>query len=175
MAVKFLYYFVLVFVAVMGFLLYQKPFIIVENSNTQKEANIEMIDIINYSITENGVEHIVKASRALRYTDYDQFYDVSAVRKKEKDFLERLEANSGTFKQDKLKLVGNVKYRNDDNVKFSSQEGQYDMISKVFNTDVDFTLEDNSKITHGSSLVYQTNDGKIYATDIKSKIEVEEK
>jgi len=60
-------------------------------------------------------------------------------------------------------------------VKFNSQEAEYNLKSKIFKTNTNFILENNSTITYGTSLVYQTKDGKIYAKNIKSKTEVENK
>jgi len=77
--------------------------------------------------------------------------------------------------KDDLKLEGNVRYQNSDSVKFKSQKADYNLETKVFKTDVDFTLEDNRSITYGTSMVYKTIEGKIYADNIKSTIEEEKK
>ena len=175
MAVKFLYYFVFSFVGIMVFLLYQEPYSMQKNRNIKKEANIEMLQIINYSINQEGVSRIVKAEKALRFKNYDEFYTVDSIRKQEDGLLENFQADSGVLKQNNLKFVGNVKYSNSDSVKFNSQEAEYNLKSKVFKTNVDFTLKDKNTITYGTSLVYQTKDGKIYANNIKSKTEVENK
>jgi LPS export ABC transporter protein LptC len=159
----------------MVFLLYQKPYIVEINSNAKKEANIEMFQVLNYSITQDGISHIVKADRVLRYKDHDEFYKVDSIRKSKINHYETLLANSGTLKQDDLKLYGNVRYTNSDSVKFNSDEAEYNLKSKVFKTNMPFTLEDKRTITYGTSLTYQTKDGKIYANNIKSKTEVEKK
>jgi len=159
----------------MVFLLYQKPYLVQKNTSTKNEANIEMLNIVNYSITNDGVAHIVRAQRALRFKDHDEFYTVDAVRKSKDGLLENFQSDSGRLEQNQLKFVGNVKYKNNNSVEFNSQEVQYNLKSKVIKTDVDFTLKNNSTITNGTSLVYQTKDGKIYANNIKSKTEVEEK
>ena len=175
MAVKFLYYFVFAFIGIMVFLLYQEPYLVEKSKSAKNEANIEMHKIVNYSITEDGINHIVKAQKALRFNDHDEFYFVDAVRKPKDALLENLTADSGTLKKNDLKFKGNVKYKNSNNIKFNSQEAEYNLKSKVFKTNVDFKLEDNNTITYGTSLLYQTKDGKIYAKNIKSKTEVEDK
>ena len=175
MAVKFLYYFIFGFVAIMVFLLYQKPYDVVKSKNSKNSPNIEMLNMVNYSITEDGIAHIVRASKVLRFVDHDEFYNVDATRKSKETLLENLKANSGVLKKDDLKLAGNVHYKNSDSVQFKSQEADYNLKTKVFKTDVDFTLEDNRSITHGTSMVYKTIEGKIYANNIKSIIEEEEK
>lgn len=175
MAVKFLYYFIFIFIGMMIFLLYQKPYFVENNKNSKDEANIEMLKIVNYSIKEEGISHIVKADRALRFKDHDEFYKIDAIKKAKNEKLENFQADSGTLKKNDLKFIGNVKYKNSDSVKFNSQEAEYNLKSKIFKTNVDFKLEDNSTITYGTSLVYQTKDGRIYAKNIKSKTEVEDK
>jgi LPS export ABC transporter protein LptC len=175
LAVKFLYYFIFAFVAIMVFLLYQKPYDVVQSKNSKNSPNIEMINMINYSITEDGISHIVKASKVLSFLNRDEFYNVDVTRKSKETLLENLKANSGVLIEDDLKLVGNVRYRNSNSVKFKAQEADYNLKTRVFKTDVDFILEDNRSITHGTSMVYKTIEGKIYANNIKSIIEEEEK
>jgi len=157
------------------FLLYQEPYLVEKNTSHKKEANIEMLKIVNYSITEDGIDHIVKAEKALRFKDHDEFYYVDAIKRPKSGILENFKADSGTLKNNNLRFQGNVSYKNSNNIKFNSEEAQYNLKSKVFKTSKDFKLEDNKTITYGTSLVYQTKDGKIYAENIKSKTEVEDK
>jgi len=175
LAVKFLYYFVFAFVGIMVFLLYQKPYAVVLDANIQKEADIEMLKIVNYAITSGGISHIIKSDRVLRYKDHDEFYNIDSIRKPKDNYVETLLANSGRLEQNILNLYGNIRYKNSNGVKFNSEEAQYDLQSKVFKTDADFVLQDSRTITRGTSLTYQTKDGKIYAKNIKSKIEVQDK
>ena len=175
MAVKFLYYFLFAFVAIMVFLLYQKPYNIAQNKSGKNSPNIEMINMVNYSITEEGISHIVKASKVLRYVNKDEFFNVDAIRKSKETLLENLKADKGLLIKDDLKFVGNVHYRNSDSVQFTSQEADYNLKTKIFKTDVDFILEDNRSLTRGTSMVYKTIEGKIYANNIKSNIEEEQK
>ncbi len=173
MAVKFLYYFLFVFVLIMVFLLYQKPYDVVLSKSSKNEPNMEMIGVTNYSITQHGIAHIVKATRVLRFDQHDEFYNIDAVRKQNGGFFDNLKANSGKLMKDDLKLVGNVRYANSDARKFKSEQADYNLKTKVFKTDVAFKLEDNSSVTYGSSMVYNTVEGKIYANNIKSTAEVE--
>ncbi len=173
MAVKFLYYFLFTFVAIMVFLLYQKPYDTVENKNSKNSPIIEMLGVTNYSITKEGISHILKASRVLRFLKKDEFYDIDVVRNSKEMFQENLKANSGVLVKDDLKLAGSVHYRNSNSVWFRSQEANYNLKTKVFKTDVDFVLEDNRSTTRGSAMVYKTQEGRIYANNIKSVREVE--
>lgn len=175
MAVKFLYYFIFAFVSIMVFLLYQKPYVVTNISNATNKPNIEMIGVTNYSITKEGISHIVTATKVLRFASYDEFYDINAIRKKDDYFLDNLRADKGKLIKDDLKFFGNVRYENSDDVNFKTQKADYNLKTKIFKTDVDFMLEDNRSITYGSSLVYKTIEGKIYANNIKSNIEEEEK
>ena len=171
MAIKFLYYFLSVFAVIMLFLLYQKPYNIPTDKNSKDRPSIEITDMVNYSINTEGISYIVKATKVLRFTDRDEFYNIDATRKSKKIFLENLKANSGILIKDNLKLKGSVEYQNSDNIKFKSQKLDYNLKEKVFRSDVDFILEDSRSITHGSSIVYKSDEGKIYANNIKSIIE----
>lgn len=159
----------------MALLLIQNPYNVEKNKQIKNEANIEIIDAKNYSITKDGVALITSAKRVLRFSSYDEFYNIDVLRAPKPNFLDNLKADSGSLVKDDLKLVGNVRYKNSDGVKFSSQEAEYNLKSKVFKTDGDFILEDNSSVTHGNSLKYETYEGKIYAKNIRSIARIEEK
>ena len=175
MAVKFLYYFVFLFIGIAVFLVYQKPYNIEQSKSNKNKPNIEVVDMTNYSLTQQGINHVVKATKVLRFSSYDEFYNIDAVRKAKDNLLEKMEADKGTLVKDDLKFSGNVHYKNSNNVKFSSQQVAYNLKTKVFKSDTNFILEDNRSITYGTSMVYKTIEGKIYANNIKSKIEVKEK
>ena len=175
MAVKFLYYFIFAFVAIMVFLLYQKPYDVNLSKGSTNTPNIEMFSVTNYSITKDGISHIVNATKVLRFVDHDEFYNIDAIRKSKNDFLENVKADSGKLVKDDFHLKGNVRYRNSDNVKFKSEKVNYNLKTKIVKTDVNFILEDNRTVTHGTSLIYKTIEGKIYADNIKSTIEEDKK
>ena len=175
MAVKLLYYFIFLFLGILVFLLYQEPYFIPKVKSTKEKPNLEAIDITNYSITPDGVKVVARFSKVLRYKNYDKFYDINIVRKKDINVIDNLKAKRGSLRGDNLKIEGKVRYKDSEGVKFSSEEAKYNLKTKVFRSDVDFVLETNSTITHGTSLVYQSKDGKIYANNIKSVTEVNKK
>ena len=175
MAVKLLYYFVIIFLGIMAFLLMQNPYKLQENKSKSKQANIEILGMKNYSITKNGVDSIVIAKRVLRYDTHDEFYNINAIRKQKNSIVDIVRADKGSLVKNDLKLDGNVRYKRSDGVKFNSNEALYNLDSKVFKTNDNFILEDNKTITYGSSLVYQMKEGKIYAKNIRSIAEVNKK
>lgn len=175
MAVKLLYYFVFLFVGILVFLLYQKPYFIPNVKSDKARASLEAHDVVNYSISKDGVKSVAKSSKVLRFVKHDEFFDIDIVRKKEKGVIDNLKADKGILKGNNLKVEGNVRYKDSDGLKFSSDEAMYNLKSKVFKSDTDFVLETNSTVTYGTSLVYQSKDGKIYANNIKSISEVNEK
>lgn len=174
MAVKLLYYFIFAFAAIMAFLLYQDPYYIEDKINGKKDANVEAYDVVNYSINKDGISSIINSSHVLRYDTHDEFYKFDGVRKKENNYLENIKADKGTLVKNDLELVGHVKYKDTNGVKFESSKAQYNLQTKVFKANENFILENNSTITKGNSLVYQTNNGKIYAKNIRSITEVKE-
>ncbi len=159
----------------MVFLLYQKPYNVAQSKDSKDNPNIEMINMVNYSITEDGIAHVVKASKVLRFVDRDEFYNIDTIRRTKSTLLEKLKADSGLLVKDDLQLAGDVRYLNSDSVQFQSQEADYNLKTKVVKTDVDFMLKDKRSITRGTSMVYNTIEGKIYANNIKSILEEEQK
>ncbi len=159
----------------MLFLLYQKPYDLKQNRQSKKSPNIEMVDVVNYSIEADGVGHILRASRVLRFTTYDEFYDLDSARKSKDMLFENLKADRAIFVRDDLKLSGDVRYSNSDTLQFSSKEASYNFKTGVFKTDVSFELKDSRSLTKGSSMQYGTKEGRIYAKQINSLIKEKKK
>ena len=155
------------------FLLYKEPYALESSKVDKNEPNMETINMVSYSITKDGIEYIVKGSRVLRFANRDEFYDIDTIRKANDSLLEKLRANSGVLVGDDLSLKGDVRYKNSNGIRFSSKQADYNLKSKVFKTDTDFILEDNRSITKGASMIYNTKEEKIYASKIRSKIEVD--
>jgi LPS export ABC transporter protein LptC len=175
LAVKLLYYFVFIFVGILLFLLYQKPYFIPTNPNRGHIASLEAYDVVNYSINQNGIYSLAKSSKIFRFNDHDEFYDIDVIRKKDDGVIDNLKARKGILKQNDLNVIGDVRYQDSNGVKFSSDEAKYNLKSKIFKSDTNFILKNNSTIIYGNSLVYQSKDGKIYAKNIKSISEVNKK
>ncbi|MBL0686500.1 MAG: LPS export ABC transporter periplasmic protein LptC [Sulfurospirillum sp.] len=175
MAVKFLYYFIFIFIGIMLFLLYQKPYDTQLTEESKNEPNIDMFDATNYSIAEDGISHIIKASRVLRFLNHDEFYNLDITRKEQSGLSDNIKADSGKLVKDNLYLEGNINYRNSDNVKLRSQRAEYNLKTEIAKIDADFVLENNKITTYGTSLVYDIIKGKINATNIKSIVREDEK
>jgi len=173
LALKFFYYFIVLFFSVMFFLIFQKPYDIQVSQTSKSEPSIEMFDVVNYSISEDGILHIAKATKVSRFLEYDKFYNIDSVRRSKDNFFENLKADSAKLKKDNLSFEGSVFYKNSNSVKFRTEKIDYNLKTRVAKTDVDFILEDNRTVTHGASLVYNTIESKIYATNIKLTVEEE--
>lgn len=173
MALKLLYYFVFVFVAMMVFLLIQKPYTIVFNQESQNEASVQMQNATNYSMSKEGINSVARAASVWRYADFDKFVHIDIKRVNEKGKKETLVANNAILQKDLLSLSGNVLYQNEDGLIFRAPVSTYDLNTRVLRADVDFVLEDKQSKSRGNSLVYETKDGKIFAKKIKSIIKVE--
>jgi len=173
LAVKFLYYFLFVFIIVSVFLIYQKPYDIQRVISSKEKPNLEVYGMINYSLSKDGIAQIIRAKKVLRFNSYDEFYDIDTIKKSKNNLLEKMKSDSGKLVKNNLSLIGNVRYNNSNGIKFQSQKVNYNLKTKVFRSDVDFTLEDNRTVTYGSSMVYKSIEGRIYANNIKSRIEVD--
>jgi len=168
LAVKLLYYSLFVFVGVFVFLLYKEPYYINLKQSDKPKANLEANRVTNYSIQKEGVVLVAKSSQILRYKTYDKFFNIDIVRKKSDGVTDNLKAKEGSLRGDLLRVSGDIRYADSNGIKFFSDESTYNLKSKVFKSLSKFTLETNSTTVFGSSLVYQVNDGKIFAHNVKS-------
>lgn len=174
MAIKLLYYFIALFIAVTVFLLYQEPYVLGASKTNMNKPNIEMVGVMNYSISEDGVSHIAKATKVLRFSNYDKFYTIDITKRSEDNMFENLKADSGKLVKDDLTLKGDVRYSNSNSINFKTEQIEYNLKTEVAKTNTEFILKDNRSVTSGASLVYKSIEGKIFAKSIKTVIKKEE-
>lgn len=170
MAVKFLYYFVVVFIGLTLFLITKEPYSIDFYKETKKIPSIVMKDVKNFDLTTNGISSIVTADEVKRYREYDEFLKINMLNKSQDEFIHEVSADKGKLKDKKFTLSQNVKYHRNDGVSLKSEEVIYIVDTKTLYSEVDFVLSNNRAKTYGNSFSYDIQNGTIDAQNIKAKI-----
>lgn len=174
MAVKFLYYFVIVFFGISLFLLFQKPYVI-EKKENQNVPEIVMKNVQNFELTDFGVLSFLKSKIVRRYKTHDEFEDVSMLKKNPNGLIDSVSAQLGVLRNNDLLLKKDVRYDRSDGLSLESQEVFYNLKTKVLSSNVDFKLSNPRGVSYGSSFIYDTDKGIIQAQNIKASIKENDK
>jgi LPS export ABC transporter protein LptC len=174
LAVKFLYYFVIVFFGISLFLLFQKPYVI-EKKENQNVPEIVMKNVQNFELTDFGVLSFLKSKIVRRYKTHDEFEDVSMLKKNPNGLIDSVSAQLGVLRNNDLLLKKDVRYDRSDGLSLESQEVFYNLKTKVLSSNVDFKLSNPRGVSYGSSFIYDTDKGIIQAQNIKASIKENDK
>lgn len=169
MAVKFLYYFVIVFFGISLFLLFQDPYVIEKKSN-QNVPEIIMQNVKNFELTDSGVLSFLQSKIVRRYKTHDEFEDVSMLKKNPNGLIDSVNAKLGVLRNNDLLLKKDVRYSRNDGLSLESQEVFYNLKTKVLSSNVDFKLSNQNGVSYGSSFIYDSDKGMIQAQNIKAII-----
>ncbi|MFK5882085.1 MAG: LPS export ABC transporter periplasmic protein LptC [Sulfurospirillum sp.] len=173
MAVRLLKYFLLFFVLIMIFLLTKNPYYLEYNSSGANRPEIEIFNMRNYDISQDGVTSIVFAKKVEKYKSYDKMYSVEALHEGKLKLIDSLIADKGLFTKNILYLDDNVKYTRSDDLALNTNSIKYDIKKKILSSNIPFEFIKKNATTHGSSFTYDMQKGIIRAKDIKTVIRMD--
>ena len=174
MAVKFLYYFIIGFLGISLFLIFQKPYMLAPKVD-KNVPEVVMNDVQSFEVTKQGVVSFLSSDIVRRYASHDEFENVNMLKKSENGFVDSVSAKLGVLKKKDLLLRKDVRYDRSDGLVLVSDEVKYNLDTKILSSNMAFVLSNPRGISYGSSFVYDTNKGIIHAQNIKAIIKENEK
>lgn len=135
---------------------------------------LKMNEFTMYELNKNALETLVTGSQALKYQDRYLFNEVDFTDNSEK-FVSNLQANSGVYKNDILKLKGNVSFVREDGLEFKSKTLVYSTKSAIAHTDDAYIAFLGENSMRGTSLRYNSKKNKIMSKNVIVQYQIEEK
>ncbi len=133
-------------------------------ANGQKEVEFELFSAENIKEDNSGRE--IKASKAVKYRNYIDFYDVNVS----DELGHRLFAQKAIYKNDTIYMSQNVKLSRSDGIDFYSESLNYATKDKIVTTNEPFLLEFNKSVIRGKKLKLEINNDTISASNVEASI-----
>jgi LPS export ABC transporter protein LptC len=168
MALKIFAIVLVLFLAEIVFLT-TKDFKDIKSSKKDLEfTDITFENIHSYTITKDGINSNLKASKILKYKNRAVIYDVDA------DFLHKdeqnnIHANKALLKEDNIHLTGDVHYENNASLDIKSKDLVYNTKTEIATIKSPFILNTQSGAIKGNNLIYDKKNGTIKAKNINYK------
>ena len=117
---------------------------------------LEISSFTLYELDTNSLKTIMKGSKAIRYTDK---YIVSNINYTDnsKEYIAKMKANNGTYKNNIVTLHGDVTYNRKDGLSFVTQKAIYNKKTNITYIDEDFLSYQADNKFRGSALRYNNN------------------
>jgi len=173
LAVKFLRYFLILFLVIMVFLLTKNPYALHYKPKKGEQPSIELFDVKDYEILSTEINSIVFSKKIEKYEGYDKFYQINVLYKDKLNLISTLLSDKAVLRDSVLYFNDNVKYTRSDDLVLNTQSVQYNLKTKVLSSDTPFELIKKDMMTTGDSFVYQMQEGIIEANHVKSTIRMD--
>lgn len=168
--VKLFYFLVGIFSVAMMFLLTAEPYDWHGFKDESQIQSISLFDINASLIDPDMVSALLKAKSLHRYKDKDEFFDfyMAAI----KDGVEHnVLAKRAILKDSLLDLSGDAHYYNSADLDIKSQSLRYDLKQSLASTLDKFFMASSGANLNGLGLVYDVQNGKIEAEQVKVWLE----
>lgn len=152
------------------FLFSSDPYFAEQFKRDLQISNIQANNVIDYEINATKIVAVYEADEINRYDSKDEaiVFKTTALRDRQ---IHSLSSDMAILQKDEVKFKGNARYENNDSVTFLSQEIIYDTKNKFLRSDVPFEMLRGADRVIGSSVVYDMNDKKMNAREIKAWVE----
>lgn len=132
---------------------------------------IELYNFTLYEISHRGIDHLLEGKEGKKFEEY---YTVTSAKFSDntKHLLHFVESDRAHYRDDFLKLDGNLRYTRQDGLEFHTQRGTYDTKKGVIVTPESFFIVQNNHRIDGENIRYEVDRQWITANRIRAKYQL---
>lgn len=138
----------------------QKPQVVFENSTM-------------YDLSTKELEYIAHSKVAKSFKNHEELYEPLILSKSQNGQIDQLSSKTLVKYQDEIYLNGDVKYTRNDGLVFSSEQLNYNLKTKIAQTNSKFKAVKQTDKVEGTYMKYDNQNKKILAKNTNFKIKVE--
>jgi LPS export ABC transporter protein LptC len=127
---------------------------------------IELSEFTLYEISSNGIDHILEGKEGKKFETY---YEVTSAKFSDntKKLFHSIRSDTVDYRNDILKLEGNVHYVRADGLELHSNEGLYNTKASMIETKGPFVITQEGNRIDGHSLQYDIKEKRLSANQIR--------
>lgn len=139
-----------------------------DNRNIPK---IELIDFTLYEISHKRIDHILEGKEGKKFDDY---YVITSAKfgDNTKNLFQTIRSDNADYRNDIIKVDGNVHYVREDGLEFRSNEGIYNTKESLIQTKGPFVITQNANRIDGTALNYNTEHDTVSANKIRGSYQI---
>lgn len=133
--------------------------------DNKETPQIELSHFTLYEISQKGIDHILQGSEGKKFESY---YVITSAKFSDntKNLFQSVRSDNADYRNDILKLNGNVRYVREDGLEFRSNEGTYNSKESLIKTQGTFVITQNANRIDGTTLHYNTAQDTVSANRV---------
>ena len=158
-------FFILVISGLIGIYLFFNPMTIAK----QEEKEVAQLDLVGFTIYELDQNRLISTMSGSEGKRFQYRYEINDVNYTDKkfEFTQNMVADFAVYRNDKIFLDKNVRYKREDGLMFTSDEAKYNTKNSVATTKGRFSIEQNGDWVTGEQLRYNSKKERIKAKNVK--------
>lgn len=139
------------------------------NIKEQKFVDVPLFEISSFTMYEMdkvGLKTIMMGSSAVKYNDERYVVKDMDYTDNAKAYKANMKADNGIYKEDLVKLNGNVIYVREDGLTFETQSVLYNTKTSIAISDTNYTSYKNNNIVTGSYIKYDNINNVVESKDV---------
>lgn len=167
------YFFIAISLSLSAILFLFEP----QELDKKTEGDIALFNIssfLMYELNKNGLITFMNASEGVRYKDRYTITDINYT-DNSKEYRANLKAKDGIYKNDILKLSGDVFYTRQDGIKFQTDEATYDKKSSIAKANGDYIAYMEENVAYGREIEYNNALKTLRSKDVFITYHIEDK
>lgn len=132
---------------------------------------IELTDFTLYEISHKRIDHILEGKEGKKF---DEYYVITSAKFSDntKNLFQSIQSDNADYRNDIIKVDGNVHYVREDGLEFRSNEGTYNSKDSLIQTRGAFVITQNSNRIDGTALYYNTEHDTVSANQVRGSYQL---
>ncbi|WP_295053647.1 LPS export ABC transporter periplasmic protein LptC [Sulfuricurvum sp.] len=132
---------------------------------------IELTDFTLYEISHKRIDHILEGKEGKKF---DEYYVITSAKFSDntKNLFQTIRSDNADYRNNIIKVDGNVHYVREDGLEFRSHEGTYDSKASLIRTKGAFVITQNANHVEGTALNYNTEHDTVSADHVRGSYQL---
>jgi hypothetical protein len=132
---------------------------------------IELTNFTLYEISPKRIDHILEGKEGKKF---DEYYVITSAKFSDntKKLFQSIRSDNADYRDDIIKVDGNVHYIREDGLEFRSNEGTYNTKESLIQTKGSFVITQNLNRIDGTALLYNTEEDTVSANQVRGSYQL---
>jgi hypothetical protein len=144
---------------------------VIDQKKLQDIPQLEFESFASYEIIGENLNVIIDGKSVKRYENRLLFKDF-VLHQEANNSVRYISAKSGLYEEKEILLTNSVQYGSGSGMILETNKAKYDLKHNILDIQAPFRLTQDSSVLTGSSLLFNQNNDRIEAKDVKASLDI---